>query len=461
MNWAKRIPFFYGWIIVAVAFVCFAIGYATWHSFSIFYIAILDEFGWTRAETAAAFSTFTIVYGLSSPLSGWLVDRFGPRKVFPLSALLLGLGLFLTQRLNTQWEFYLLFGVVAALGLSGFGTVPTYALLNNWFAKKRGTASGIALAGIGVGTLLMVPALQAIINAYGWRTAYIALAATIVVVVPALSLVFYRYRPQDMDLLPDGDQREPAQGRASARRARPQVRTESLIVDREWVGRNWSLPSAMRTSRFWMLFAGRFLELTALQMFLTHQAAFFVDQGFDKLLAATLVAIVGMVGSFAKIMWGILSDRIGREVTYTLACVSGSVGVSIILMIGPASSVWMLYAYAVIFGLFYGASAVMMPIISADIFHSRRFGSILGGLYIGGGLGSAVGAFLGGYIFDLTRAYTLAFVIAIPIMWIVSLLYWRAGPRKVRMVAGRLRSSTPLAAELAGLGGRTPGPRES
>jgi MFS family permease len=436
MNWAKRLPFFYGWVIVAVAFVCFAVSYATWHSFAIFYVAILDEFGWTRAATAAAFSAFTIVYGLSSPLSGWLVDRFGPRVVFPLSALLLGIGLLLTPRLTSIWEFYLLFGVIAALGLSGLGTVPTYALLNNWFARKRGTASGIALAGIGVGTLLLVPVLQAVINAYGWRTAYMVLAASIIVVIPVLSIVFYRYRPQDMGLLPDGEEGENSK---HTQTSKPRFQAESLIVDAEWVGRNWTLLSAMRTGRFWMLFSGRLLELTVLQVFLTHQAVFFVDQGFDTLVAASVVAIVGIVGSVAKIVWGMLSDRIGREATYTLACVAGTVGVAIILTVNFQSPLWVLYAYALIFGFFYGAVAVMLPVISADIFHGKRFGSILGGLYIGGGSGSALGAFIGGYVFDMTGAYTWAFILSFPIMWMVSLLYWRAAPRRVRTVGGKLK----------------------
>jgi MFS family permease len=436
MNWAKRLPFYYGWVIVAVAFVCLAVGYATWHSFAIFYVAILDEFGWTRAATAAAFSTFTIVYGLSSPLSGWLVDRFGPRLVFPLSALLLGIGLLLTPRLSSIWEFYLLFGVIAALGLSGLGTVPTYTLLNNWFARKRGTASGVALAGIGVGTLLLVPALQAVINAYGWRTAYIVLAATIVIVIPVLSVTLYRYRPQELGLLPDGDQGE---GSKRAQLSNPQLRSEALIVDSEWVGRNWSLLSAVRTGRFWMLFTGRLLELSILQLFLTHQAAFVVDQGFDTLVAASIVAVVGLVGSLAKVLWGMVSDRIGREATYSLACIAGTVGVATVLTVDFRSPLWVLYAYGTIFGLFYGAVAVLMPVISADIFHGKRFGSILGGLYIGGGIGSAAGAFLGGYIFDLTGAYTWAFLLTLPTMWVVSLLYWRAAPRRVRTVGGRLK----------------------
>ena len=203
--WIRRLPFFYGWIIVAVAFVCYAVGYATWHSFSIFYVAILQDFGWSRAATAGAFSVFTIVYGIFSIHAGGTVDRFGPRLAIPVGAVVLGIGLLLVTRLTSIWEFYLLYGVVAAVGLSTLGTVPTFTVLNNWFVKKRGAAGGFATAGIGVGTLVMVPFLQSIITNYGWRSAYVVLAVAILLLVPVLSATFYRYRPQEVGLSPDGE----------------------------------------------------------------------------------------------------------------------------------------------------------------------------------------------------------------------------------------------------------------
>lgn len=440
MPWWKRLPFFYGWVIVAVTFACFAVGYATWHSFSIFYVAILEEFRWSRAETAAAFSVFTIVYGLYSPVAGALVDRFGPRSVLPLSAILLGLGLLVTTRMSTIWQFYLIFGVVAAVGLSGIGSVPTFTVLNNWFVKKRGTAGGLATAGIGVGTLVLVPLLQTVISSHGWRTAYLVLATAILLVVPVLTFTFHRHRPRDLGLLPDGEKQGPQHGQGRAEQTRP----DALVVDREWVERQWTLKSAMQTRRFWLIAFGRGLELAALQMFLTHQAAFFVDKGFDKLVAASVVGTLGIVGSGGKILWGAVSDRVGREWAYTLGFSAGTAGVLIILSIQPGSPLWILYGYAVVYGLCYGATAVITPVLTADIFHGRRYGSILGGVYVVGNLGTAAGAFLGGYIFDLTRSYTWAFSMAIPAMWLSCLLFWLAAPRKVRMVAGRAKKAAQL-----------------
>ncbi len=436
----KPLPFYYGWVIVAVTFVCFAIGYTSYHSFSIFYVAILEEFGWSRGATAVAFSCFMIVYGLTAPFVGGLVDRFGPRRIMPLGAIILGIGLLLTTQLSTLWQFYLLFGVVAGLGLGGFGTVPTMTVLNNWFVKLRGTAAGLGTAGIGVGTFLLVPFLQTVISGYGWRTAYVVLAALTMLIVPPVAYFFQRYRPQDMGLLPDGEgaTKEGGDGRSARTSA------ESLIVDTDWVAKEWTLRSAIQTRRYWLILGGRYLELTCMQLFLTHQAAFFVDAGYDKAAAAAVIGTVGIMGSVGKILWGSVSDRIGREMCYTLAFSCGTVGAIVLLSINGSSPNWMQYAYAVIFGLWYGSAMVLLPSMSADIFHGRHFGSVLGGLYVGGGFGQATGAFLGGFIYDIAGSYSWAFTLAIPAMWVACLMYWLAAPSKVRLVAGKAREAAAL-----------------
>lgn len=440
-GWWTRLPFFYGWVIVAVTFLVFVVGYATWHSFSIFYVAVLADFGWSRGDTALTFSIFTVVYGLNSLVAGVLVDRFGPRVMLPAGGVTVGVGLLALTQMSELWHFYLLFGVVVAVGLSTLGSVPSYAVLSNWFVRKRGTALGLATAGIGIGTLVLVPLLQRVIEASGWRTAYLILGLVILAVVPTITAIFQRHRPQQMGLLPDGEMVPPT-ARVAESKA-DMVRRDVLVVDKEWASREWTLGEAGRTRRFWFIFVARCLELGVLQLFLVHQAAFFVDMGFDALVAASIVATVGFVGSFGKILWGALSDRIGREVTYTVGFVLGTIGVLIILSIVPGTPVLIAYAYAIVYGLCYGMSAVLMPALAADIFHGKRYGVILGGIYIGGGIGAAAGAFLGGYIYDVTQSYSWAFGAGIPIMWIAAALYWLAAPRKVRIVAGRGRAASP------------------
>lgn len=412
-----------------------ALGYAVWLSFSVFYVAILDEFHWSRAATAATFSVFTIVYGFGSMASGTLVDRLGPRLTMPVAAVLVATGLLLTTRVSSLPEYYLFFGLIVAVGLSGLGMVPSLVLLNAWFVRRRGLAVGVATAGIGVGTMALVPLLQRIILDQGWRVAYVVLAVCIAVVIPLLSAFLLRHRPSDMGLLPDGMSRVPL----VVHHRQPRMRPDPTVVDGAWASAAWTLQSAALTSRFWLLLVGRYLEVATANVLITHHVAFFVDNGYDRLLAAATVGSMGIVGSLGQVFSGTLSDRIGRETTHTMFVLLGAMGVAVMLLIGPGMPSWVLYAYALTFGLFWGSTSVLMPVLSADIFQGRGLGSILGGLYVGGGLGAASGAFLGGYVFDLTGSYDLAFALAIPALSGSCLCYWVAAPRKVRLVPGRVR----------------------
>ncbi len=420
---------FYGWVVVAVAFTCLAIGYAVWHSFSIFYVAILSEFGWTRGSTALAFSIFTIVYGLSSPITGTLIDRFGARLVIPIGAVVMAAGLFASSTVSEPWHLYVYYGILTAIGQNLIGTIANFTVLANWFSRRRGTALGLAASGIGVGMLVLVPALQYVINLAGWRTAYVAIGALIVLTIPTIAFLFYRQRPEDLGLLPDGG---PAQLKKAAGNRPYQLR----IVDEGWTSRTWTIRSALATRRFWLLFltfsAGTFSH----QSVMMHQAAYLTDREFDPMLAASVVGLVGICGSLGKIFWGWLSDRIGRERTYTLGMGSLVLGIVILNLINDASQQWAVYLYAFVFGLGYGVFAPLTSSIAADVFLSKRFGSIYGVLYVGSGAGSAAGPWVSGTIFDLTRSYSVALMVAILAAGVSAAAVWLAAPRRVRMVPG-------------------------
>lgn len=145
---------FYGWIIVAISFITLALAYGARYCFSVFYVAILDEFGWPRGTTATILSLNLIIYALIAPLAGTLTDRYGPRKVLPLGGALIGTGLIACSTANTTWQFFLYFGIIVGLGISFLGTTPHNPILANWFAKRRGLAMGFALSGIGCSFIL-------------------------------------------------------------------------------------------------------------------------------------------------------------------------------------------------------------------------------------------------------------------------------------------------------------------
>jgi sugar phosphate permease len=196
---------FYGWIVVGISTLVFAIVRGVNDAFSVFFVALLEEFGWSRAAVAGVFSLARLTEGAVSIGVGMLSDRFGLRRLVPVSACLVAFGLVLASQAQTLWIFYVAYGVIFALGSCGLGELSHVLLISRWFVRKRGTAIGIAMAGMGLGILLIVPLAQMCILHLGWRWAYIVLATIVGVGVIPPTLLWQRERPEDLGLFPDGD----------------------------------------------------------------------------------------------------------------------------------------------------------------------------------------------------------------------------------------------------------------
>ncbi len=413
--------------MVGVCFLTLAVTYAISHGFSVFYVAILQDFGWTRADTAAAYSLNRIVNGVSSPLGGLLTDRWGPRRLIPIGSLILALGLVLTSQLGALWQYYFYYGVIVALGITFTGMIPNTTILTHWFQRWRGTAVGIAFAGVGAGMFLIVPGAQYLIGQFGWRTAYLAVAAVVLALQPTTNAVFQRLRPQEMGLLPDGG--EPSGGTGGRRRPRVVV-----VVDPVWAAREWTVSSALRTRRFWLLFATLILASIATQTWMVHQVALMVDVGFDALLAASVFGLMGVFASLGKIIWGVASDLLSREWSFTIGSLGTGAGIMVLLWLTLAKEPWMLVAFAVLFGIGQGTIAPLFSGVSADLFQGRNFGSIWGVSFIGAGIGTAIGPWLGGYAFDVTGNYRVALWGTMLALVASVIAVWLTGPRQVRRI---------------------------
>lgn len=416
---------FYGWIVVGISLLTLTISYGTRSSFSIFFVAMLEEFHWSRAALGAAFSLHSMVSAIGVPLGGALIDRFGPRRVFPIGAAVLALGLIAISRIHSLWQFYLCFGLIMALGRSILSTGPNSAILANWFVRKRGTAMGIASAGPGVGMFVLSPLMQILISSFGWRIAYIAFAGLVFLLIP-LILAFQRLRPSDLGLYPDGI--EPEGNSTSRTSSTPQRQVH--IVDAAWAAEDWTPRKAMRTYRFWALL-GAFFFGNFTTIVLVHQVAFLVDIGYSKLFAASIFGLIGAARSVSTVIFGTFSDRIGREMTYTIQTVCALVAIALLLMIRDVSQAGLLYIYAVLFGL---GSRLSLPIIAADMFQGRHLGAIYGFLAFGVAIGHTVGPWFGGYLFDLKHSYTIPFAVSFVGVCLGCFGVWIAAPRKVRLV---------------------------
>ena len=205
---SQRPRFFYGWVIVAIAFIMMVVGYAMRNTFAVFYPTLVEEFGWARGSTALMFSINIIVYGLTAPVAGGLADRFSPRVVFPIGVAIMGGSIALCSIADQQWQFFLLYGVGAAFGLSMTGVTTLNTLVARWFVRRRALAFSIFNTGFGFG-LLGSPLVQSLISGLGRSEAYLAIGLFAIVFLVPLIVIFVYRSPADKDSVPDGSE-EPA-----------------------------------------------------------------------------------------------------------------------------------------------------------------------------------------------------------------------------------------------------------
>lgn len=436
-DWRGRIPCFYGWLILAGTLAALGLTYSVMYSFSVFYLALLEEFGWGRGESAGVYSTFMIVSGAGALGAGALADRFEPGRVIAGGATLMAAGLLICSQLTDLWQFYLAYGVLAGLGLSISGWTPCVTMINRWFSARLGLALGIASAGIGVGILVVVPLVQMLISNLGWRAAYVALASTVFLGLVPLGLIVIRGRPEDLGQQLDGC--VPASS-ISPDVAKPSTRREMEVVDEEWASREWTLRSAAGTSRLWLMSAVKLLGAIATQLIFVHQVVYMVQAGYDRLLAASVVGLIGLISVGAKVFWGWSADNFGREATYTAGCAALVLGVGLLAIAGVVPVPALIYLYALVFAAGYGVSAPLWPIVTSDLFSGRHFGAIFGLIHLFSGFGSALGAWVGGYVFDVTGSYAIAFGVAVAGKTMSAAALWIVAPRKVRRVRRGLRA---------------------
>ena len=423
-----RPGFFYGWIIVIIGFVTLAIAFGVWYSFSVFFLAIIDEFGWSRAAASSIFSVFIFSHAIMGLITGHLQDRFGPRVVIPVGTVILALSLILTSRAEYLWHFSIAYGVFAGIGVSLIGFISHAAFVPKWFERKRGLAVGITMAGIGFGMLFLVPLVERFIATFGWRNAYLILSGVVLFLVGPLNLVFARKSPEELNLKPDG-----AGGEAEHYRSTPFI---VEIVDAEWAERKWTIRNAVRTGRFWFLLLAFFFTASAFQGTLLHSVSAMVDAGLQRETAAYYFGLLGIAGSGGKILFGYLSDLFGRERINTLGGFIAALGIvslmSVAFLDGP-----MPLLFALLFGIGYGSAAPLLPSVGADIFMGSSFGLIFAMIGIGGGLGGSLGSFIAGLLHDVSGAYYITFTVCCINIILANVFIWLAGPRKVRRMVRR------------------------
>lgn len=361
-----------GWPTVAATFVSTFTVFGVNYSFGAFFKPMADEFGSSRSSTALVFSITTFLYFLFGVVTGRIADKIGPRKVLAVGAVAMVLGLLATSRVQSIEVGYVTYAIGVGIGVA-CAYVPMVAAVGGWFDTKRTNALGLAVAGIGVGTLIMAPLAERLIDAYGWRTTYVILAIGAGVLM-TLALLGANRPPRSPDAAPP----PPILG-------------------------------VVRASRdFWVLYVAMFL----MTLVLFVPFVFLGDYLKQRDVAGTagwLVGTIGICSVIGRLGFGVIARKWSLVGLYRGCYLV--VGASFGLWIAAGSSYGLLLVYAVVLGVSYGGFIALSPAVAAIIFGPVGLGGILGLLYTGAGIGGLVGPPLMGALID-GLGYTPTLLIA-------------------------------------------------
>ncbi|MFC2070132.1 MFS transporter [Chloroflexota bacterium] len=378
---------FYGYIVVAACFAIMVIMHGIFNTFGIFFTSLESAFNVNRAVISGANSTAFLTMGVSSIIVGILSDKFGPRKVLTICAVLFGSGLLLLSQAKTIWQLYL-FITLVGIGLSAPDIIPLSTVVR-WFVKKRGAMSGIMKVGTGTGMMIMPIVASMLIATIDWRNAYLVLGTLVLVTVIPLAQLLRR-DPREMGLLPDGEQQQPNT------KIPPPVE-EGL-----------SLREALQTRQLWLV-CGYYFTITFCGIsILTHIAPHAMDMDITRTVAAGIVSLIGGTSIAGRLVMGFAGDRIGQKRGVVICFIILIIALSLLQV---ARQPWMLFLFAAIYGFNHGGFFALISPLIAGLFGTRSQGTLLGSVIFCGTVGGSTGMVLAGHIFDLTGSYQIAFII--------------------------------------------------
>ena len=395
---------FYGWVVVAACFILCAVVFGTRYSFGVFFKSLEIDFQLTRAATSGVFSTYMLFCCGFAVLGGWALDRYGPRLITVLMGLFTGLSLILTGQTDFSWQLFIYYSVLLAVGTGAAYTVAM-STASRWFDKKRGMALGIVSSGAGLGTVLMAPFATHLITNFSWREAFMVVGLIAGLII-AFSAVLLKKDPGEIGALPDG-----------AKLDNSKIGAQS----EEYAGGavSFSLKQALGTRSFWFLWIIWFLWSACLHFILTHIVPHAIDLGVSAAEASVVLGMIGLVSIPARLIMGGVSDRIGRKVSAVI-CAFLQAGAMIWLI--WSGELWMLYLFAVVYGIGYGGFDPPTVALIGDTFGLRSLGMVMGALVFGWGIGAAIGPAAGGYIYDVNNSYIIAFLAGALFMLLAGLL---------------------------------------
>ncbi len=379
--------FFYGFLIVGVAFIIHLIAFGISDSFGALVNPLADEFGWSRAAISGANSVMFILSGALAIVMGIVTDKYGPRLALSICAVCLGAGFLLMSQLHDLWQLYLFFGIIFGIGMSGIWA-PILSVISRWFVGKRGLITGIVISGGGLGAFIGPPVITGLLDKYGWVQATLFLGIFVFVVV-FVAAQFLKRDPTQVGQTPYG---------------------EKIISEPESksISRDFSLVEAMRTIQFWILFGMYFCLAFYTFSIFVHVMPHAIQLGIPTASAAFILASISGMGIIGNYVMGRVCDKIGPRKIFIISFFIMSAA---LFWLVYAHEIWSLYLFSFAFGFNHGGNATAQTPIIARVFGLKAVGTIFGVAFFGFTIGGAVGPLVTGYIFDVTGGYQLAFVV--------------------------------------------------
>ena len=384
---ARRPRFFYGYNIIASAFVIQILTWGLYNSYGVFFSPLLDEFGWSRATIAGAASVSQFLVGVGAAFMGRLNDRFGPRLLMTYTGVMVGIGFFLMYWTSSVWQLYLFQGFIVGIGISGVDVV-LLSTTARWFSRRRGMMSGIVKVGTGVGIVVAPLVLAWLISTSGWRQTYLIVGITLFVLT-VLAAQVLRRDPARMGLLPDG---------APVRKVTDITRAEKGYAFREVLGQR----------AFWMMCLMFFSTFFCTYSLIVHFAPAVVLFGQTEAVGALMVSVLGGASIGGRLLLGFINDKIGSRRSMLLLL---TVFVASFVLLQAATSVWLLALFAVLYGFCHGGFYTLVSPLVAEYFGIRSHGAIFGIMIFCGGVGGSLGPFITGAMVDASGSFAGPFLL--------------------------------------------------
>ena len=386
--------FFYGWYILAASFFILFFTSGARYAFSVMFKPMIAEFGWSRSSLSLAFFLNMTVFAFTITVAGRFYDRYGPRWVILLATLFLAFGYTLISTVTVLWQFHVYYGVLAAIGLGGTSVPLMATIITKWFEKRRGLAVSISLGGNCLGQFALIPLFTLFALHFGWRASFFLIGVIMFVVNTALALLVIRGDPKHLGYTPYGSEKE---------------ETTRKPVSSDLQGYDMGLKEAMHTPSFWFLLTFMFICGSGDFLVVTHLIPYVTDHGISPSTGGNMLAWFGFMSLVGVLIAGLASDRIGCKIPIVLTFLLRVLAFLFILRYQGLVS---FYVFSLAFGLTYFVTGPLTPILVARLYGVTHIGYIAGFLVTLHHIGGGFWAYVGGWVFDQTGSYRLAFILS-------------------------------------------------